>query len=305
MLSPLFLAGFGLVALIGGGHLLVSGAVKLAMAMRLPQGLVGAVVLGFGTSFPELLTSIKAALVGSPGIAMGNVVGSNIANILLVLGLSLILRPINWDPSLYRRDVLWVLLAMAALLAALAAGVVPRMAGIAGLAGLAIYLLPVLRGTSDAATATGRDPIGFALLALAGGLATTILGASWLVNGGLSLARAWGISDAAIGLTLVAVGTSLPELATSAVAAWRGRGALALGNVLGSNVFNVLGILGVTAMISPLPALSGFTAADGLALAGSTACLAGVLLWRHSAGRGIGVAALACYAAYLWAVFAG
>jgi len=290
----------GLALLLGGGEGLVRGGVALATRMRLPMAVVGAVVLGFGTSMPEMLTSVSAALAGSPGIAIGNVLGSNIANILLILGVAAVIAPVPAGLA-GSEDRLWLAIATALGLGAVAIGAtVGRVEGAALLAILAIYIWRQL-GRDDAVEALppiGGMGAGMIALTILGGLATLIAGAWLLVEGATGIARALGISETVIGLTIVAVGTSLPELATSVIAARRGEAGLALGNILGSNVFNLLAILGLTAVIVPIPVPPGLSVVDLATVAGSAALLLAVLA-AGRIGRGAGLGFLALYGGYM------
>jgi len=294
----------GFAALLGGGEFLVRGAVAVAQRFRISPLVIGLTLVGFGTSMPELLTSVQAALAGSPGIAMGNVVGSNIANILLILGVAAVLAPVAIARSGFLRDGS-VLMAATVLCAVLVVrGDVGRGAGAVLVLCLVAYLVYALK-TGDAddtdppAKAMATAP---ALLLALGGLALTLVGAWLLVKGAVSIAAALGVSEAVIGLTVVAVGTSLPELVTSVAAARKGQGDLAFGNVVGSNIFNILGILGVTALVKPLavpPEIIGF---DIWVMLGATALLIGFALagWRVTRGRG--ALLLGAYVAYLGAL---
>ncbi|MFO7854453.1 MAG: calcium/sodium antiporter [Paracoccaceae bacterium] len=304
-MSPLVALAVGLVLLILGGDLLVRGALALALRLGLPAAVIGATVMGFGTSAPELAASLEAALAGLPGIALGNVVGSNVANIGLILGVSVLLAPAVADRAALKRDGAAMLLAALACAAlALAPGGIGRLAGLGLLAGLAAYLLVALRGgAAEALPAGAVGPLWRGLAVAGGGLAAVVVGAGWLVEGASVLAAEAGVSEAVIGLTVVAVGTSLPELAASVAAAARGRGDLALGNVLGSNVFNVLGILGVTALVAPLPG-GVLTALDLGAMVAAT-LLALALAWAGALGRIAGVGLLGLYALYLGALAFG
>ena len=298
----LIVAGFALLLI--GGDVLVRGAVGIARRAGLSPMVIGLTLVGFGTSTPELLTSVNAALAGAPGIAVGNVVGSNVANILLILGVAALVGPIAVSRGDFGRDA--AMLVLATLLAGglMATGALGRGAGLALLAGLSAFLWIALRsGGGIAEEAPGRDAPepgrGRSWLAFAGGLALVILGADMLVSGATGLARGLGVSEAVIGLTIVAIGTSLPELVTSVMAARRGQAGVALGNVLGSNVFNLLGILGATALIAPIPVPPEILAFDLWVMAAATAALVvlAVTGWRVS--RGEGAALLAAYAAYL------
>lgn len=290
----------GLAMLLAGGEGLVRGAVALATRMRLPMAVVGAVVLGFGTSMPEMLTSVSAALVGAPGIAIGNVFGSNIANILLILGVAALISPVS-AASAVSEDLAWLLVAtLLGIGVVVVGGTVGRIEGAILLGALCIYIWRLL--SRDAA----MDPVpeiaglgaGRMALFILGGLAVLIGGAWLLVEGATGIARALGISETVIGLTVVAVGTSLPELATSVVAARRGEAGLALGNILGSNVFNMLAILGLTAVIVPIPVPADLSMVDLALVAGSALLLVGILM-SGRIGRGAGLGLVAIYAGYI------
>jgi len=296
--------GFGLAMLVAGGEVLVRGGVGLAQRLGLPSAVIGATVLGFGTSTPELVTSLRAAFDGAPGIAIGNVVGSNIANILLILGCAALISPMALRGVAPVSDVIGLLIATAAGVLILLLGEAGRLAGTLLLMGLVAYLWVVLR-TDRPAPAEGDLPVeaatmplwrGFAL-AIAG-IAVLVFGASLLVGGATRIAQGLGVSEAVIGLTLVAVGTSLPELATSVVAALRGQGAMSLGNILGSNIFNVAGILGLTALSHPLVVPPDIGLVDGGVLAVSALVLVGLIALGRI-GRGAALALLAGYAGYI------
>lgn len=260
---PVLEIAAGLLLLLGGGELLVRGAVGLARQMGISPLIIGLTLVGFGTSMPELVTSVQAALIGAPGIAIGNVVGSNIANVLLILGLSALIWPLACPAAAIRRDGTIMMLASGAMLAIVLSGALGRIQGALLLAGLVGFLVLSWRAerTSPGAPDTASDAahpraatwwgIKVAALSLLG-LAILVLGAQLLVGGAVTLAEKIGLSQTVIGLTLVAVGTSLPELATSLVAAWRRHGDIVLGNIIGSNIFNILGIAGITALVEPL-----------------------------------------------------
>ncbi|WGH80441.1 calcium/sodium antiporter [Jannaschia ovalis] len=291
----------GLVLLLLGGGWLVTGAVGLALRWGLSPLVIGVTLVGMGTSLPELLTSLRAAQQGAAGLALGNVVGSNTANILLILGLSALLAAVPFPRATMRSDG-WPLLAISAagaLWIGLAGGL-DRLSGAVFLAVFALWLWQQIRsGGVEMVVGEAPAPLGRGL-ALAGlGFAGVLLGAELLVRGAIATARDFGVSEAVIGLTIVAVGTSLPELATSVMAVRKGRGDLALGNVLGSNVFNLLGILGVTALVVPFAAPPRFAALD-LPVMVATVALMLALAWRGSLGRLAGCAMLAAYGLYLW-----
>lgn len=253
----------GLVLLVAGGESFVRGSVAIARRLGMSPMLIGLTLMGFGTSLPEMVTSVQAALDGAPGIAMGNVVGSNIANILLILGVAAAIYPVKVDRGVLRRDGSVLVISALATLAIVLVGTLGRIAGFI-LVGLLIayvvrsYLFERQNKASQAAeeeiakTAVKGGIVVSILLALFG-LGLTLLGARFLVSSAVELATALGISETVVGLTVVAIGTSLPELVTSVIAAARKHTDLALGNIIGSNIFNVFAILGVTALVQPIP----------------------------------------------------
>ncbi len=255
----------GLALLFVGAELLVRGAVAIAKRFGVSAFLIGVTLVGFGTSTPELTASLGAALAGSPDVAVGNVIGSNIANVLLILGLAAILRPIRTTRTAFVRDGSFLIGFTALTVAVCLTGVIGRWGGAGFLALLAGYVFWTYRtDTTETNGAAGvhreqaeivdgmeRKP-GLAAIAAAAGL-TGLVGGAWLlVDSAITIARLAGIPEAVIGLTLVAVGTSLPELVISAVASIRGHSDVAFGNIVGSNIFNLLGILGATALVLPL-----------------------------------------------------
>ena len=290
----------GLAMLLVGGEGLVRGAVAFATRMRLPMAVVGAVVLGFGTSMPEMLTSLSAALSGAPGIAIGNVLGSNIANIILILGVAAVIAAIPTDTA-ETEDRVWLVVATVLGIGVIMIGAdIGRIEGMILLGALAVYLWRALG--RDAAMEPVPEVVqmgpGMIALYLLVGLGILVSGAWLLVEGATGIARAFGVSETLIGLTIVAVGTSLPELATSIIAARRGEAGLALGNVLGSNVFNILAILGLTAVIVPIPVPADLSMLDLGLVAGTALLLIGALTLGRI-GRGMGLLFLAVYAAYI------
>lgn len=260
------LASIGLVLLFVGGEALVRGAVSTASRLGLPTLLIGMVVVGFGTSAPELVVSIRAALDGAPEIALGNVIGSNIANILLILGTAALILPIKAIPALMRRDTLAMLAASFLLAALVAYGAIHALTGMLMVLLLCAFIVysywsdrtkpeswAGMLHEEEAEEEETPLSIPMAALALAAGTVMVLYGADLLVDNAVAIARIMGISEAVIGLTLVAFGTSLPELATAIMASLRGHSDVAIGNVLGSNLFNILAVLGVTAAVAPLP----------------------------------------------------
>jgi cation:H+ antiporter len=252
----------GLALLLVGGELLVRGSVAVARRLGLSEMLIGLTLVGFGTSVPELVTSLQALNVGSVGVAVGNVVGSNIANILLIIGLASVLCPIITRPREIARDMVMMMVATVILIALAWFDMFTRPAGIAMVVLLIAYVVTsVIRDRAGAPEgamheAEGEDvaapqSLWIGLAFAIAGIAGVIYGANLLVENAVKLARIAGISETIIGLTIVAVGTSLPELVTSVMAALRKKADIALGNVIGSNIFNVLGILGLVSAIKP------------------------------------------------------
>ncbi|QDZ01020.1 calcium/sodium antiporter [Nitratireductor mangrovi] len=292
----------GFVLLFGGGELLVRGAVSAARRLGISELVIGLTVVGFGTSMPEMLVSVEAAFKGRPEIAIGNVVGSNIANILLIAGFTGLMAPSGGWGADVKRDVRVMLGATALLLVAAAWGALPTWGGVLLLALLSAYLYAHYRASGavpeDLEVRSATKPAWLAGLLLLAGLALLFVGADMLIEGASAIALALGVSEAVVGLSIVAVGTSLPELATSVVAAWRGRTAVAIGNVVGSNIFNILAILGVTALVAPLPIAERFLRIDVPLVLAISIVFALILSWSDRLGRKTGGAMLAAYAFY-------
>lgn len=297
----------GLVLLFLGGEVLIRGAVAVARRFHLSPLVIGVTIVGFGTSTPELLVSLQSALAGAPALALGNVIGSNIANVLLILGLAALIMPVPLPLATMRRDFSVMIGATLLLWAMLAGGVLARWEGAVLVAGLVAYLWVSLRGGRAAPTTTVNVELPpamalwQALLLTLAGLGALMLGARLLVNSATLIARDFGVPEAVIGLTVLAVGTSLPELATAILAALRRHPEIAVGNILGSNVFNILGILGITALVTPIPVEPRFAGFDiGLALAAALSFLAFAALPAR-VGRIAGGGYLVSYGGYvLW-----
>jgi cation:H+ antiporter len=257
----------GLVLLIGGSEMLVRGASRLATAVGVSPLVVGLTVVAFGTSAPELAVSVQSALAGQSGLAVGNVVGSNILNVLLILGLSAVILPLTVAQQLIRLDVPLMIAASLLFFVFALDGVLGR--GESGLlfAGAAAYTVFCIRQSRKesarvqqeyaeefADPAPGKHGRGYVVgqfALIAGGLLLLLLGARWLVDGAVTFARQLGVSELIIGLTIIAIGTSLPEIATTVMASLRGERDIAVGNVIGSNLFNLLVVIGVTGIVAP------------------------------------------------------
>lgn len=298
----------GLVLLFFGGEWLIRGASALASRLGVSSLAIGLTVVAFGTSAPELVVSVDAALSGANDLSVGNVVGSNIANIALILGLAALLRPTKVEAKVLRIDAPIMLLASFALLAVMSDGRASRFEGCLLLVGLIAYAVFTfweagreserVREEFASAAPALRPRASVSGFLVVAGIACLVVGGHLLVTAAVKLATLLGMSQATIGLTIVAIGTSLPELATSVIASLRGQGDIAVGNVVGSNIYNILGILGLTAVIQPLE-LGAITWLD-LGTMVALACVLGILLMtRPQLGRAEGASLLACFIAYM------
>ncbi len=305
----------GLLLLFVGGEALVRGAAALALRLGLSPLAVGLTVVAFGTSTPELVVSLDAAFAGVPDIAVGNVIGSNIANVTLILGVGMLFGPARVVARTVRVDAPLVVLVSVVMVLMLGDGTVSRIEGIALVTALCAFTgITLIQGRKEPAGvkqefegAVEGPPhtVLFSVLLVLAGLGGLVLGGQLFLNSAVQLARALGVTEAVIGLTVVAVGTSLPELITSVVAALRGQGDIAIGNVLGSNMFNVLGILGVTAVVLPLQP-GGITGATLGVLVGSAVVVAGMAVTGRRITRLEGGVLVAGYMAYtVWLVGGG
>ncbi len=306
----------GLVLLLAGGEALVRGAAGLAVSFGISPLLVGLTVVAFGTSSPELAVAIGGALSGEPDLVVGNVVGSNIYNVLLVLGVAAVIGPLVVGRELVRRDVPLMVIASGAVIVFSLDGSVGRVDGVILIAALIAWLawtLAASRAGTDAASREAAEEIraaaglsrGRQLFLIVIGLVLLVVGARWLVDGAVAVATAIGLSPLVIGLTVVALGTSLPEITTSVIASIRGERDLAVGNVVGSNVFNLLAVLGITAVIAgDVPVAPGALTFDmPVMLAVAIACLP-IFFTGYRIGRAEGVLFLGYavgYTAYLLA----
>jgi cation:H+ antiporter len=308
----------GFVLLFAGGEWLVRGAVSVSRRMGISPLLIGMSIVAFCTSAPELLVSLEAALRGQVDMAVGNVVGSNIANVLVILGISALISPILVKPSELKRDTI-VMVGSVALLAGLSlAGVIERWHGGLMVGALIGYIWYSYHSelyregggaemhaheAEEFSGVTKKIWLGIGELAV--GLAALVVGSRLLVTGATDIARDFGVPEAVIGLTLVAIGTSLPELATSVTAAARGHSDVAVGNVVGSNLFNSMGIIGVTALVTPLPVSEAIASFDVWVMLGAAALLVPFLLWRGRIGRVAGVTFVVAYVVYLGVLYTG
>lgn len=300
----------GLVLLLLAGDSLVKGAVNMSLRLGVPALIVSLTIVAFGTSAPELLISVHAIWDGVPDLALGNVVGSNTANVLLVLGIPAIMAVMHTSGCDTRNSYLQMLGATLLFIGLAYRGVFDWIAGLILLTALAAMLVWAAMsannhrkaGEADTEELEGADPDlpwGKIILFLVLGLIGLPLGASLLVEGASNIAREYGVSDAVIGLTLVAIGTSLPELATTVAAALRRQADVALGNVIGSNMFNLLGIIGVASLVGPIPVGEIFFARDFWIMLGASLILIPFVFFKLDLTRIWGVILTALYFVYM------
>lgn len=289
----------GLAILVWSADVFIDGAVALANKLNVPSFLIGVIILGLGTSAPEMIVSMLAALEGSPGLALGNAYGSNIINIALVLGATVLISPIIIRKSIINRDMPLLLLVTAVAAWQLSDGVLSNTDGIV----LIVLLVVVLgiqiilslregnhehEGDTVEETAKAEHSMAQGLGRLFLGLLVLILSSRAIVWGAIELATLWGLSELIIGLTIVAIGTSLPELVASLSAARKGEHDMALGNIIGSNVFNTLGVVGVAALIAPITPSSIILSRDILAMGLLTLLLFAMCLFAFKTKRAFG-----------------
>jgi len=313
MIVPFLLIGLGLVILLLAGDALVKGAVNLALRLGIPALIVSLTIVAFGTSAPELLIAIEAIDDGAPGIALGNVVGSNTANVLLVLGIPALLAGMHTRECETRKSYMYMLLATALFIGGCFLGPITWVHGLVFLTALTAILLDQFfearrhrveaKGMAvEEEEVEGADPdlpwwqiFGYLILGIVG----LPLGANLLVDNSVLVARAYGVSETVIGLTLIAIGTSLPELATTVSAALRRQADVALGNVIGSNLFNLLAIIGIASFVGPIPIDRGILHFDLWVMLGSSLLLIPLVFKWMNLTRGAGLVLTVLYVAYV------
>lgn len=301
----------GFVLLFGGGEGLVRGAVAVARRFGLSSLLIGLTIVAAGTSAPELLVSVSAALKGNADISLGNVVGSNIFNVLGVLGVSALIAPIVVKPAEVKRDTVIMVAASVALAGLAQFGVISWPVGLLFVAAIVVYTVYSYRTEIKSKPAPsaelhehegeefeGPSSLWLGVLYIALGLGALVAGSQLLVDGATQIARTFGVPEAVIGLTLVAIGTSLPELATSIAAAFRGHSDVAVGNVVGSNLFNALFIIGTTALVRPIHVAERMAQVDVWVMVAVAVVLVPVLVGRGRIGRVLGLLFTGAYAVY-------
>lgn len=305
----------GLVLLVIAGDYLVKGAAGLAENLGIPSLIIGLTIVAFGTSAPELFISLQSAFSGVPDIAVGNVVGSNIANVLLVMGLPALFAPVHTNHRGSARNAAVMLAFTVALMWTMNDGVLSRTEAAVLLAALLVFIaVQIIRARTamdeddkpdDYHEELGEMPHSSTRIALSlgAGLIGLPIAAHFTVSGASGIATEFGVSDAAIGLTIVAIGTSLPELATSLMAALRNKADVALGNVIGSNIFNIGTIMGITGIAIPLPISPVMAEYDSWVMLGCALLLTALCYSRVTVGRTIAVSMLIAYCAYIVSVF--
>lgn len=303
----------GFVLLLFGAEYLVRGAVALARRLKVAPMIIGMTIVAYGTTAPELVVSLQAAVDGLPGISVGNVVGSNIANILLILGVSAVIFPIVVQPTTLMRDAAMCMGAALVFTALALSGTIERWQGALMIAMLAVFSIYAFmqerrRGKAndpgDMAEELAEEfkepakPVWLSLLSVVGGIVAVVAGAKLLVTAAVVTARTLGVDEAVIGLTIVAVGTSLPELATAVVAAIRKHSEVAVGNILGAGIYNLFAIMGLVAIVAPVPVPAQIVAFDLWIMIAVTALLLTLLLWRKGLSRPVGAMFVAGFVAY-------
>ena len=299
----IFIAGLAL--LVTGGEIMIRGAVAISRRLGIPSIVIGILIIGFGTSTPELTASILAVTskLDAPGVAMGNVIGSNLANILLIVGVSAAIAPIS-GIRIARRDLIALLISAAAVAAAVILGNVSRILAAIMVLGMLIYIVCSAQPDSDGQDHQDRScsiwRLSISIFMVIAGIAALLAGAHLMVTAAVKLAASFGVSDTIIGLTIVAIGTSLPELAASIIAAIHKESGLAVGNIIGSNIFNALLIPGAVALVKPFKVSSDLAFPLILMIAATAALLAALRSGRIS--RAGGAIMILTYAAYLIAI---
>lgn len=303
----------GLVTLVFAGDFLVRGAVGLAKKFQISTLVIGMTVISFGTSAPELLVCIDAAMGGHPEIAIGNVVGSNIANIALVLGITVLILPIVVDRNSKRID--WPMMMLATVLFTLFAidGEIQRYEGVILFSILVVFTYLLIRNSRKATKKMNaenpvegadeisqiKDKISISIVYLVIGLIGLYFGAEWLVDGATEIAKSFGMEERIIGVTVVAFGTSVPELITSAMAAYRGETDISIGNLIGSNIFNIMAVIGMTSIITPIAVSENSLNVDFWWMIGIAVALLPLMIFGKKIGRIKGALLVSTYVLYI------
>lgn len=298
----------GFVLLMGGAEFAVRGAVAIAARLKIPTLIIGLTIVALGTSIPELVVSMKAALQGNAGISVGNVIGSNIANVLLVLGASALIFPVTCSGKAFYRDFSFLFMVTLVFAFFVVNGKLVNWNGWIMLAMLALFVIYNYYNAKDDGADDEEIPSALVnkgwlsiLLALAGGMTAIVYGTDFLIGGAVTVAKILGVSEEVIGLTIIAIGTSMPELATSCVAAFRHQNGIALGNVVGSNIWNIVFIMGATSAITDVKVADQFILFDLWVMLFASFMLLPMMMFKNKITRAEGVFMLGCYTAYLYA----
>ena len=307
---------FGLLLLVVAGEFLVKGAVGISILLKLSPLVIGMTVVSFGTSMPELLVSVNGALNGNSGIAIGNVIGSNIVNVAFILGLSVIILPILPDKQTLKIDYPVMVAASFIFIIFALDNFIARWEGIVLFAILIIFVYRMVsksrkdeKAKADANKDNGQEefksmPVWKALIFVSLGLVGLFFGAEWFVDGAIQIAASFGLSDAVIGVTVVAVGTSMPELIASVIAAVRKQADISIGNIIGSNIFNIFGVLGLTAIIHPIGVGKESVEFDGIWMIAVALLLLPMMYFGKALGRISGTILVISYITYItWMIF--
>jgi len=295
----------GILLLYLGAESLVRGSSRLAAHFEIPPLIIGLTIVAFGTSAPELSVSISAALKGSSDVAVGNVVGSNIFNIAVILGITSLIRPPTVHLDLIRREIPVLILVSIVGFVLVSYGQISRVSGAVLVLGLCLFTFFSIRvgrkqpEVTASLPSSARSPVLLCTVLIIAGLAVLVVGSNLFVAGAIAMARNFGVSEAVIGLTIVAAGTSLPELATSVVAAFKRESDMAIGNIVGSCIFNILCILGITAVILPIE-VAGVGIRDSSFMLGLSILLLPFAFSQRSLSRAEGCIFLAAYGVYLY-----
>jgi len=301
----------GLVLLLAGGDWLVRGSVGLAEKLNVPPLIIGLTIVSFGTSAPELFVSVNSALSGADGIAIGNIVGSNIANVLMVLGIPAMFWAMKCDEKGIGRSILVMIGVSVLFIGMMQKGTLTRFDGLVLISILLLFLFEQFRGARKARKSTEEKfdyhdevdniPSTYRkiFIALTIGFILLPIGAELTVNSAVLIAKYWGVAHEVIGLTVVAIGTSLPELATTVMAMRRGNSSIALGNIVGSNIFNIALIMGVTTIITPITVTQHIFGFDVWVMLATSILLGVFAFLKLNVSRGVGIGMSACFAAYL------
>jgi cation:H+ antiporter len=305
MITDLIYVLAGLTLLYFGGEFLITGSLRIAHRFKISPFVIGATVMGFGTSSPEMAVSILASFREEAEVAVGNVIGSNIANVGLVLGLTALIVPLTIDKKRFKTETPPLVIATFLILYLAWDFTLSRWEGLLLLAGLVIYTWRALKMDDDSdfeleeevSLFSGKG-IGYQIALAFVGLALLVLGAEWMVHGAINIARGVGISEWFIGISIVALGTSLPEIVSSLMSARRGHGEMALGNIFGSNIFNIFMVLGTSASLHPLNIQEAIHP-DLLITTGVTCLLLLLISRRHQLNKLDGIILLLCYFSYI------